>query len=114
VQSYSITNAIQVVNFVSTEKALMCVITATDTILAVSIAVLLYKPRSGFGKTDTILKRITMYTIGTRLVTALWGLIGLVGTVQLPQDDVYLMVNLVIRAFQNFQPLNSSLCLQCI
>ena len=82
-QIYHITSALQLQNYYTTELAMISVVTVTDTILAVALAGLLYKRRTGFAKSDTILRRLAIYSIGTGLITGLWCTIGLIGLVSL-------------------------------
>ena len=53
------------------EKVMNGIFILTDTSLAGSLVVLLRKNRSGFSKTDTIVRKLIRFTISTSLPTAI-------------------------------------------
>ena len=73
-----------------------CITVFTDSLLAVVIIWLLWRSRSGIKKTDSVVNRLIMYTIGSGLVTALWTVVALIGAEVAPQTFIYLLVDLVI------------------
>ena len=53
------------------EKVTCSIILFTDIVLASCLVFLLYRRRSGFGKTDSIVKRLITYIVSTSLVTVI-------------------------------------------
>ena len=74
--------------FVATSLA-----TSVDTVVALSIVVLLHRRRSEipFSRTSSIIDRIMMYTVGTGLITAAFALAGLVTSIVM-QNFVYVLL----------------------
>ncbi|OCB90297.1 hypothetical protein A7U60_g2471 [Sanghuangporus baumii] len=95
-QVYHFTNAAQLLGVLNTERALHALIVVADMLIAVVLIYLLWNRRSGIRKTDSIIKRLIIYTISTGLVASLWGLIGLVGNQVLPSSFIYLLIDLVM------------------
>ncbi|KAL5530979.1 hypothetical protein ACEPAG_3855 [Sanghuangporus baumii] len=95
-QVYHFTNAAQLLGALNTERAMNALVVVADTLIAVVLIYLLWNRRSGIRKTDSIIKRLVIYTIGTGLVTSLWGIIGLAGAQVLPSSFIYLLVDLVM------------------
>ena len=67
----------------------------TDTLIAAVLITLLMKHRSEFKKTNSIIYRLIMYTLGTGLVTGIWMTIGLIGSIAMPNSCLYILVEIV-------------------
>ena len=78
------------------ERAMNAVVAATDTLIAVVLIYLLLKQRTDFKKTNGIINRLIIYTVGTGLVTAVWCIVGLIGTIVMPESFIYLLVDIVV------------------
>ncbi|KAL5478271.1 hypothetical protein ACEPAI_2455 [Sanghuangporus weigelae] len=94
-QMYNLTSFAQLPGILNTERALNVVVLFTDTFIAIVLIVLLWKLRSGTKKTDTVVKRLVIYTISTGLVTSLWAVVALIGTEVKPDSFIYVLVDLV-------------------
>ncbi|KAL5478258.1 hypothetical protein ACEPAI_2442 [Sanghuangporus weigelae] len=66
-----------------------------DMLLALSMIWFLRKNRSGVRRTDSIVNRIVMLTIGSGLVTALWAIIAVVSAAVAPRSLIYLSSDLI-------------------
>ena len=95
-QLYHVKSATQLTSYVPTVIAMFAVFFFVDTTLAVTLVLLLYHRRSGFRKSDALLKRIMIYAISTGLVSGAWALVGLFTAIFLPTDFAYLLVSLVM------------------
>ncbi|KAL5514473.1 hypothetical protein ACEPAG_2561 [Sanghuangporus baumii] len=76
--------------------ALNAVIAFTDTLLASVLIWLLRKSRCGIRRTDSIINRLVLYTIGSGLVTSLWMIVALVGIGAAPHSLLYALADLVL------------------
>ncbi|KAL5521485.1 hypothetical protein ACEPAF_2233 [Sanghuangporus sanghuang] len=76
--------------------ALNAVIAFTDTFLASVLIWLLWKSRCGNRRTDSIINRLVLYTIGSGLVTSLWMILALVGVGAAPNSLIYALADLVL------------------
>ena len=67
---------------------------SVDTVLALSIVALLHRGRSKtiFSRTSSIIDRIMMYTVGTGLVTAAFAIAGLITSIVMPNNFVYMLI----------------------
>ena len=70
------------------------VIAFANTALAVTLIYYLWNQRSGFVKTDSVVQRLVMYTIGTGFATSLWGILALVFGEVLPTSFAFLIFDL--------------------
>ena len=75
-QAYHITSIWKLADLESIVTAFLTVEASIDTILAAALAVLLYKRRSGIQRTDTILNRMLVYSVGTGLIPTIWAMFG--------------------------------------
>ena len=75
-QTYHITSTLQLAGLESIGTAFLAVEASIDTILAAALAVLLYKRRSGIPRTDSILNRMLVYSVGTGLIPTIWAMFG--------------------------------------
>ena len=66
-----------------------------DMPLAVSMVWLLWRNRCGVKRTDSIVNRIVMLTIGSGLVTALWAIIAIVSAAAIPRSLIYISSDLI-------------------
>ena len=78
------------------EQAMNVLFMAADLALAISMVVLLRKRRSGFPKTDSIVKRIVLYTVGTSVATVFISTVALVSVLVAPQSFLFLAADLTI------------------
>lgn len=104
---FNLTSFAELPKILNTERALNVVVLFTDTFIAVVLIFLLWKLRSGTKKTDTVVKRLVIYTISTGLVTSLWAIIALIGTEVKPDSFIYVLVDLVFPKCDNYR---SSVC----
>ena len=95
-QMYNLSIFPQFVKIVRTERALNCITAFTDTYLALVLIWLLWRSRSGIQRTDSILNRLIMYTVGSGLITSLWAISALISSLAAPQSFIYLLADLVI------------------
>ena len=77
VQLYHIEAATDLAEFVATIKAMTSVTLVTDTALAFTLVFLLQRRKTEFERTDSIINKIMVYSIGTGLITSAWALVGL-------------------------------------
>ena len=65
-----------------------------DTVLALSIAVLLYRLRSKspFRTTSSMIDRIMMYTVGSGLLTAAFALAAFITLLTMPDNIIYIVL----------------------
>ncbi|KAL5514868.1 hypothetical protein ACEPAG_2184 [Sanghuangporus baumii] len=61
----------------------------TDTCLAVTLVWLMRRARSGFRRSDSIVKRLVTYTIGSSLVTAICAVFSLISAAVAPHSFIY-------------------------
>ncbi|EJC99656.1 uncharacterized protein FOMMEDRAFT_148554 [Fomitiporia mediterranea MF3/22] len=95
-QIYNFTDFAQLFSVLNTERAMNAQVVVTDTCIATSLIVLLWRSRSGFRRTDSIINRLVMYTISTGLLTSLVGVVGLVGAQVQPASLIYLLADLIM------------------
>ncbi|KAL5478240.1 hypothetical protein ACEPAI_2424 [Sanghuangporus weigelae] len=95
-QIYSATIVTQLTEAVHTELAMNYIVVCTDALLAGVLVWLLYRSRSGVKRTDSIVNRVIMYTIGSGLVPAVWAIVAAIGAQVSPRSVIYLLVDLVI------------------
>ncbi|OBZ77821.1 hypothetical protein A0H81_02035 [Grifola frondosa] len=75
-----------------------------DACVALSLCYYLYTSRTGFGKTDTLIYVLILYTVNTGLITALDASLGLITYVAMPKSFVFvsfyfLLSKLYVNAF---------------
>ena len=95
-QTYNLQNTLQLRTHLNTPRMMDIVAVFTDTLIAAVLIALLLKHRSGFRKTNSIVHRLAVYTLGTGLVTGLWIIVGLIGSVVVPDTFFYLLIQLVV------------------
>ncbi|KAL5514910.1 hypothetical protein ACEPAG_2226 [Sanghuangporus baumii] len=95
-QIYGATIVTQLTEAVHTELAMNYIVVCTDALLAGVLVWLLYRSRSGVKRTDSIVNRVIMYTIGSGLVPAIWAIVAAIGAQVSPRSVIYLLVDLVI------------------
>ena len=78
------------------EKAMDSVVLVTDFSLAFSLVILLHRSRTGgFTSSDSVIKLIIAFTIGTSLITALLLLVALVSVNTNPDSFLWLASDLL-------------------
>ena len=75
-QTYHLTSTLQLAGLQSIGTAFLSVEAAIDMVLATVLAALLYKRRSGIKRTDSILNRMLVYSVGTGLIPTIWAMFG--------------------------------------
>ncbi|KAL5484816.1 hypothetical protein ACEPAI_7458 [Sanghuangporus weigelae] len=83
----------QLATIVNFERAMNIIVLFTDTAIAVILFYLLWNLRSGFEKTEGIIKRLVAYTVGTGLITSIMAIIAFVTAEVIPHSFAYLMID---------------------
>ena len=86
----------QLNQIVVTEVAMKSTMAFTDSLLASVLVWYLWKGRSGFKRTDSIINRLVMYTIGTGLLTSFWMIAALISAELSPHSFIYLVADLTL------------------
>ncbi|OCB90408.1 hypothetical protein A7U60_g2419 [Sanghuangporus baumii] len=94
-QIYHLTLWTQFTEVVHTELIMNCISAITDTFLGVVLVWLLWKNRSGVKRTDSLVTRLVLYTVGSGLVTAIWTFVALIGARVAPNSLIYLLADLI-------------------
>ena len=84
------------------EKTTNVLCLVTDSILAVTLIVLLHRRRSAFSTTISVVKRLTQLTIGTSLITAWVSIMALVCNFVWPYSFSYVALALVVAKCELF------------
>ncbi|EJD00231.1 uncharacterized protein FOMMEDRAFT_148494 [Fomitiporia mediterranea MF3/22] len=95
-KAFNFTNFGQLATLQGLIIALNTLITLVDTVIALTLVVLLRRQRSRCKATESVVKRLIMYSISTGLITGLWSLIGLAGAIALPTSNLDAFVDLVL------------------
>ena len=95
-QMYNFNLIKQLDQVVATEVAMNSTMVFTDTLLASVLVWYLWKGRSGFKRTDSIINRLVMYTIGTGLLTSFWMIAALISAELSPHSFIYLVADLTL------------------
>ncbi|OCB91614.1 hypothetical protein A7U60_g1113 [Sanghuangporus baumii] len=93
---YNERNLLLMVKYINVEIAFNCVIAFTDTLLSIVLIWLLRKSRSGFQRTDSIINRLVMYTVGSGFITSLWMVLALVAVGVARDSLIYALADLVL------------------
>lgn len=83
----------QLLTVVDYERAMNIIVLFTDTVIAVALIWLLWRRRSGFKKTESLIKKLVMFSIGTGLITGICAIIAFVSAQVAPQTFIYLLIN---------------------
>ena len=83
----------QLVTIVRYERAMNVIVLITDTAIALVLIYLLWNRRSGFKKTESIIKRLVAFTIGTGLITSIMAIVAFVAAEALPNSFIYLLID---------------------
>ena len=83
----------QLVTIVKYERAMNVIVLITDTAIALVLIYLLWNRRSGFKKTESIIKRLVAFTIGTGLITSIMAIVAFVAAEALPNSFIYLLID---------------------
>ncbi|KAL5506928.1 hypothetical protein ACEPAH_6384 [Sanghuangporus vaninii] len=78
------------------ERAMNVLVFVTDTAIALVIVTLLWRCRSGFKRTEGIIKRLVALTIGTGLITVVLAILALIVAEVLPDTFIYLIIDFCI------------------
>ncbi|KAL5536480.1 hypothetical protein ACEPAF_302 [Sanghuangporus sanghuang] len=76
--------------------ALNSMIAFVDMTIALTLVILLQRRRSRYKSTDSVVKRLMMYSISTGMITGVWSLIGIAGVIALPKSNLDVFVDLII------------------
>lgn len=93
---YNFNEVKQLNQIVVTEVAMNSTMAFTDTLLASVLVWYLWKGRSGFKRTDSIINRLVMYTVGTGLLTSFWMIVALISAELAPRSFIYLVADLTL------------------
>ena len=94
-QMNPLTEVVQFRTIIKTYLALNAIIVFTDTFIAVTLICLLLRRPAAFKRTKSIINKLVVYTVGTSLVTTVWGLAGLIGAIAAPDSFMYLFMDIV-------------------
>ena len=75
------------------ERAMNIIVLFTDTVIAVVLIWLLWRRRSGFKKTEGIIRKLVAFTIGTGLITGVMAIVAFIAAQTAPQTFVYLLID---------------------
>ncbi|KAL5484814.1 hypothetical protein ACEPAI_7456 [Sanghuangporus weigelae] len=78
------------------ERAMNVLVFITDISIALAIVILLWRRRSGFKRTEGLIKRLVALTIGTSLITGVMAILALVVAEVLPNTFIYLIIDFCI------------------
>ncbi|KAL5478242.1 hypothetical protein ACEPAI_2426 [Sanghuangporus weigelae] len=81
---------------VSTERAMNATWVITDTFIAAVMVYILRERGVGMKRTDSILHRLILYSVGTGLVTGVIGVAAFIGSELLPNSLVYIFPDLLL------------------
>ncbi|OCB88686.1 hypothetical protein A7U60_g4160 [Sanghuangporus baumii] len=81
---------------VRTERAMNAVWVITDTFIAVVLVYILWKRGLGLKRTDSVLNRLILYSVGTGLVTGVVGVAAFIGSELLPESLIYMFSDLIL------------------
>ncbi|KAL5514828.1 hypothetical protein ACEPAG_2144 [Sanghuangporus baumii] len=90
---YSFSQLEQVKTAVHVELAMNCIMAFTDMMLALVLIYLLRTGRSGIKRTDSIVNRLIIYTVGSGLVMALCMIAALIAAQAAPNSFIYLVID---------------------
>ncbi|KAI5118150.1 hypothetical protein M0805_000530 [Coniferiporia weirii] len=93
---YDFTKIAQLSSAIASECIMNSVVTFTDISITAVLAFLLRSLRSGMKQSDSLMKRLIIYTICTGLTSSVGALVALVTAVVLPHLFVYLIADIVI------------------
>ncbi|OCB88708.1 hypothetical protein A7U60_g4182 [Sanghuangporus baumii] len=95
-QAVGFTSVPQLFATVSTERAMNVTWVITDTFIATVMVYILRKRGVGMKRTDSILHRLILYSVGTGLVTGVIGVAAFIGSELLPNSLVYIFPDLLL------------------
>ncbi|KAL5514837.1 hypothetical protein ACEPAG_2153 [Sanghuangporus baumii] len=93
---FNTTQLFELSKYLNVELALNCVIAFTDTLLAAVLICLLWRSRSGFQRTDSLINRLVAYTIGSSFVTSIWMVMAVIGASIAPHSLIYALADLTL------------------
>ncbi|KAL5514908.1 hypothetical protein ACEPAG_2224 [Sanghuangporus baumii] len=95
-QAVGFTSVPQLLATVSTERAMNATWVITDTFIAAVMVYILRKRGVGMKRTDSILHRLILYSVGSGLVTGIIGVAAFIGSELLPNSLVYIFLDLLL------------------
>ena len=95
-QIYNFVFVVQLASAVNTIRAWNAVSSFTDILIAAVLSYLLLTHRSGFERTNSIVNRLIMYTVGTGLVTGLCAVAALISSLVKPESFLYIFIDMII------------------
>ncbi|OCB91626.1 hypothetical protein A7U60_g1125 [Sanghuangporus baumii] len=96
VKIFNFTNFTELYEVVHLEFSFTCVAVFTDTLLAVTLVWLLWKARSGFPSSDSVVNRLVSYIIGSTLVTVLCMGTAVISALVVPNSFIYMTADTII------------------
>ncbi|KAL5524135.1 hypothetical protein ACEPAG_8308 [Sanghuangporus baumii] len=78
------------------ERAMNVLVFVTDIAIALAIVILLRRRRSGFRRTEGLIKRLVALTIGTSLITGVMAILAFIVAEVLPNTLIYLIIDFCI------------------
>ncbi|KAL5524127.1 hypothetical protein ACEPAG_8300 [Sanghuangporus baumii] len=75
------------------ERAMNILVLFTDTAIALTLIWLLWRRRSGFKKTEGIIRKLVAFTVGTGLITGVMAIVAFIAAQTLPQTFIYLLID---------------------
>ncbi|KAL5524124.1 hypothetical protein ACEPAG_8297 [Sanghuangporus baumii] len=88
----------QVLNIIAYERAMNIIAVCTDMVIALSLIWLLSRYRSGFRRTDGIIRKLVAFTIGTGLITGVMAMVAFVTAQLLPQTIFAVYYNCMLAS----------------
>ncbi|KAL5478275.1 hypothetical protein ACEPAI_2459 [Sanghuangporus weigelae] len=96
VKIFNLTEFTELYEVVHLEFSFTCVAVFTDTLLAVTLVWLLWKARSGFPSSNSVVNRLVSYIMGSTLVTALCMGIAVISALVAPNSFIYMTADTII------------------
>lgn len=94
-QILQIDNLAGLTNLTKTEKVINCFTFSTDTAVAATLIILLRKSRSGLRRTDSVISRLVLYTMGVGSITAVVSIVALITGYAAPETLIYFLIDMV-------------------
>ena len=96
VKILSFTTFTELYEEVSLDLASSCVAMVADTFLAVALVWLLWRARSGLRSTDSLVKRLVTYIVGSSLLTVLCMAISVVASIAAPHSFISVIADMIV------------------
>ncbi|KAL5528067.1 hypothetical protein ACEPAF_7203 [Sanghuangporus sanghuang] len=75
------------------ERAMNILVLFTDTVIALTLIWLLWRRRSGFKKTEGIIRKLVAFTVGTGLITGVMAIVAFIAAQTAPETFIYLLID---------------------